>query len=141
MKNFSKAYDGARVMSGAFNGLQAQVEKLEENENYVHNLSLVLKGDVKEIPEVGSFFIDILYWYILYSWLSSNFLMQVLVVNDASAPSWTLNLLYPTGGFQEKCAKNTDDRQFEIRNRQWKSWKNGGHFFKNSKSSIRYLQS
>lgn len=37
-----QAYDGARVMSGAYNGLQAQIEKLEENAKYIHCARTIL---------------------------------------------------------------------------------------------------
>ena len=55
-----QAYDGARVMSSAYNGLKAKIEELNEITKYVHcgahSLNLVLNDPVKRVPEVADLF-------------------------------------------------------------------------------------
>ena len=47
-------------MSGAYNGLKAKIEELEENAKYAHcaahNLKLMLNDPIKRVPEVADFF-------------------------------------------------------------------------------------
>ena len=65
--DFSKcrgqAYDGASVMSGAYTGLQARLQKLEKNAKYVHcaahNLNLVLNDAVNGVKGASDFFKDL----------------------------------------------------------------------------------
>ena len=62
--DFSKcrgqAYDGASVMSGAYTGLQARLQKMEKNAKYVHcaahRLNLVLNDAVNGVEGASNFF-------------------------------------------------------------------------------------
>jgi hypothetical protein len=91
-----QAYDGARIMSGAYNGLKAKLLELEKNAKYVHcaahNLNLVVNDAVKGIPEVVTFFntLDCLHKFFNASvkrWGS---------LHDTDIPSRTLKRLCPT---------------------------------------------
>ena len=55
-----QVYNGASVMSGAYNGLQARLQKMEKNAKYVHcaahKLNLVLNDAVKGVKGANDFF-------------------------------------------------------------------------------------
>ena len=59
-KCYGQGYDGARVMSGVYNGVQTRIKRIRPHADYVHcashNLNLVINDCVSGCPEVSSFF-------------------------------------------------------------------------------------
>ncbi|XP_046971602.1 zinc finger MYM-type protein 1-like [Vanessa cardui] len=62
-KCVGQGYDGASVMSGAYNGVQKQVKDIQPNAEYVHcashNLNLVVNDAVRGSVEIQKFFATI----------------------------------------------------------------------------------
>lgn len=59
-KYFGQGYDGANVMSGAYNGVQKRIKNVQPNAIYVHcadhNLNLVLNDTMNGCTEIKKFF-------------------------------------------------------------------------------------
>lgn len=59
-KCYGQGYDGASVMSGAYNGVQTKIKEFQKNAEYIHcashNLNLVINDAVSGCTEVSSFF-------------------------------------------------------------------------------------
>lgn len=59
-KCYGQGYDGASVMSGAYNGVNAQIKKVQQNAEYIHcachNLNLVINDAVSSCTEVSRYF-------------------------------------------------------------------------------------
>ncbi|XP_077292326.1 zinc finger MYM-type protein 1-like [Arctopsyche grandis] len=90
-----QGYDGARVMSGAYNGLQKKITELEPNAHYVHcaahNLNLVIKDTVSDVPK-ASYFFDVVEQIYKFFAVSIN----RWKVFKENSPSVTLKRLNPT---------------------------------------------
>lgn len=105
-----QAYDGANVMSGAYNGVQALLKQDEPNAIYIHcashNLNLVINDAVKSCNKVSTFFTTL---ESIYTFFGNSVKRWDLLSRFTGESQITLKRLNPThwaGRYTSLCGYN-----------------------------------
>lgn len=96
-KCYGQGYDGASVMSGAYNGVHAQIKNIQPNAEYVHcashNLNLVINDAVSSCKEVSQYFATL---QNIYSFFGLSIKRWDLLASFTSESEISLKKLNPT---------------------------------------------
>lgn len=92
-----QGYDGANVMSGAYNGVQAKIKQIQPNAEYIHcadhNLHLVINDAVSGCSEISAYFAVL---QDLYSFFGHSIKRWDLLSSFTGESQITLKKLNPT---------------------------------------------
>ncbi|XP_054286096.1 zinc finger MYM-type protein 1-like [Macrosteles quadrilineatus] len=92
-----QGYDGASTMSGAYSGVQARIQSVEELAIYVHcaahNLNLVINDTVNNIKEISAYFTTLQALYVYFGHSINRWDLLSSLTNESEI---TLKKLNPT---------------------------------------------
>lgn len=101
---YGQGYDGANVMSGAYNGVQAKIKQIQPNAEYVHcashNLNLVINDAVSGCSEVRLFFTTLQNIYIFFGMSIKRWDLLSSISGESEVTLKTLNPTRWSGRFQ-----------------------------------------
>lgn len=96
-KCYGQGYDGASVMSGAYNGVSAQIKRVQPNADYIHcashNLNLVINDVVSSCKQISQYFTTL---QNIYSFFGLSMKRWDLLASFTNESAITLKKLNPT---------------------------------------------